>query len=160
MLPHCLWRLKLLSADVGDRWHGLAEKWDRSAKGTLYAFNDVHAMMTFVCDGHDETARSMLNATERYADHASDANVGMTREIGIPFCRAAQAFATGDYDQVVGLLLPILHRTDRHGGSHAQRDPIAWTLLEAVLRAKRYKLALALANERTALNRPIRRIGS
>ncbi len=75
----------------------------------------------------------------------------MTREIGIPFCRAAQAFATGDYDQVVELLLPIRHRTDRLGGSHAQRDLIAWTLLEAALRAKRYKLALALANERTAL---------
>ena len=67
-----LWRLKLLNVDVGDRWHGLAEKWERSAKDTLYAFNDVHAMMTFVCDGRDETARSMPNATERYADHASD----------------------------------------------------------------------------------------
>ena len=146
-----LWRLNLLNVDVGNRWHGLAEKWERSAKDTLYAFNDVHAMMTFVSDGRNETARSMLNATERYANHSNDANVGMTREIGIPFCRAAQAFAQGDYDQVVEFLLPIRHRTDRLGGSHVQRDLIAWTLLEAALRAKRYKLALALANERTAL---------
>ena len=80
-----LWRLNLLNVDVGNRWHGLAEKWERSAKDTLYAFNDVHAMMTFVSDGRDETARSVLNATERYANNASDANVGMTREIGIPY---------------------------------------------------------------------------
>ncbi len=146
-----LWRLKLLGVDVGNRWHELADKWEPSAKDTLYAFNDVHAMITFVSDGRDEAAEAVLNANERYLKHASDANVGMTREIGIPFCRAAQAFAGGDYGQVVDLLLPIRYRTYRLGGSHAQRDLIAWTLLEAALRAKQYKLALALANERTAL---------
>ena len=40
--------------------------------------------------------------------------------------------------------------THRLGGSFAQRDIIAWTLLEAALRAKQYHLALALANERSA----------
>ena len=40
---------------------------------------------------------------------------------------------------------------DAHRGSHAQRDIIAWTLLEAALRADRFKLARALANERTAI---------
>ena len=39
----------------------------------------------------------------------------------------------------------------RLGGSFAQRDVIGWTLLEAALRARRFDLALALANERTAL---------
>jgi len=36
-------------------------------------------------------------------------------------------------------------------GSHAQRDVIAWTLAKAALRVQRFKLALALANERTKL---------
>ena len=144
-----LWRLKLLGVDVGRRWSVLADKWAPSASDTLYAFNDVHAMMTFVCDGRDDLADAVLNANERYAQQASDANVAMTRIIGIPFCRAVQAFAGGDYDKVVELLLPIRYRTHRLGGSHAQRDIIAWTLLEAALRAGRHKLALALANERT-----------
>ena len=146
-----LWRLKLLNVDVGNRWTALADKWELSAGETLYAFNDVHAMVTFVADGREAAAQTMLNANERYSEHANDANVGMTREIGLPFCRAVQAFAKGDYGRTVDELLPVRYRTHRLGGSHAQRDIIAWTLLEAALRSGRYKLALALANERTAL---------
>ena len=146
-----LWRLELLGVDVGNRWTGLADKWERSATDTLYAFNDVHAMMTFVAEGRDAAAETVLNATERYVQQASDANVAMTRIIGLPFCRALQAFAKGDYDSAVDQLLPIRYQTHRLGGSHAQRDIIAWTLLEAALRAGRYKLARALANERTAV---------
>jgi hypothetical protein len=108
-------------------------------------------MMTFVADGREDAAEAVLNATERYAEHANDANVGMTRIIGLPFCRALQAFAQGQYDSAVDQLLPIRYQTNRLGGSHAQRDIIAWTLLEAALRAGRFKLARALANERTAL---------
>ncbi|MDH3475098.1 MAG: tetratricopeptide repeat protein [Rhodospirillales bacterium] len=146
-----LWRLELLGVDVGGRWSDLADKWERSAADTLYAFNDVHAMMAFVADGRDAAAETVLNATERYAAQANDANVAMTRIIGLPFCRALQAFARGDYDATVDQLLPIRYRTHRLGGSHAQRDIIAWTLMEAALRAGRHKLARALANERTAL---------
>ena len=93
----------------------------------------------------------MLNATERYVNQADDSNVAMTRIIGLPFCRALQAFAKGAYDDAVDQLLPIRYRTHLLGGSHAQRDIIAWTLLEAALRAERFKLARALANERTAI---------
>ena len=146
-----LWRLTLLNVDVGSRWRDLADKWEPSAADTLYAFNDVHAMMTFVADGRDAAAEAVLNATERYVRQANDANVAMTRIIGLPFCRALQAFAQGDYDSAVDQLLPIRYRTHRLGGSHAQRDVIAWTLLEAALRAGRYKLARSLASERTAL---------
>ena len=146
-----LWRLKLLDVDVGDRWRELADEWEASATDLLYAFNDVHAMMTFVADGRDEAAEAVLNATERYVNQANDANVAMTRIIGLPFCRALQAFARGAYGEVVDQLLPIRYRTHRLGGSHAQRDIIAWTLMESALRANRFKLARALANERTAI---------
>ncbi len=98
-----------------------------------------------------EATEAVLNATERYVQHATDANVGMTRTIGLPFCRALQAFAAGDYGEAVDQLLPIRYRTHRLGGSHAQRDIIALTLLEAAIRAGRFALARALANERTAL---------
>ena len=146
-----LWRLKLLDVDVGDRWHVLAKKWEPSATDTLYAFNDVHAMMTFVADRREQVAANLLNANERYVDHAGDANVAMSREIGLPFCRALQDFANGDYGSCVDRLLPVRYRTHRLGGSFAQRDVIGWTLLEAALRAGRHELALALANERCGL---------
>lgn len=146
-----LWRLNLTGADVGNRWHDLADRWAPSAEDTLYAFNDVHAMMAFVADRRDDLAAKVLNANERYADHATDANVAMTREIGLPFCRALQAFAKGQYEDAVSHLLPVRYQTHRLGGSHAQRDIIQWTLVEAALRGGMHKLALALANERCEL---------
>ncbi|MCR9254865.1 MAG: tetratricopeptide repeat protein [Alphaproteobacteria bacterium] len=146
-----LWRCKLLGIDVGNRWHDLAKCWASSAEDTLYAFNDVHAMMAFVADGRNDLAAKMLNANARYTKHANDANVAMSREIGLPFCHALQAFAEERYADAVDHLLPVRYRTHRLGGSHAQRDVILWTLLEAALRGDRYKLALALANERCAL---------
>ena len=146
-----LWRLKLLDIDTGARWHELADKWVGSVGDTLYAFNDVHAMMTFVADERRDAEESLLNANERYIDHASDANVAMSREIGIPFCRALQDFGRGRYGDCVDRLLPVRYRTYRLGGSFAQRDIIGLTLLEAALRARRFELSLALANERCGL---------
>lgn len=146
-----LWRLRLLDVDTGDRWKQLADRWEPSAQDTLYAFNDVHAMMTFVSDDRIEAQEALLSANERYVESASDANVAMSREIGIPFCLAMQDFDKGRYGACVDRLLPVRYMTHRLGGSFAQRDVIGWTLLEAALRARRFDLALALANERCAL---------
>jgi tetratricopeptide (TPR) repeat protein len=146
-----LWRLKLLDVDVGDRWCILADRWEPAAQDTLYAFNDVHAMMCFVACDRTDAAEALLNANERYLDSASDANTAMSREMGLPFCLALRDFHQGRYGSCVDRLLPVRYRTHRLGGSFAQRDVIGWTLLEAALRARRYDLALALANERCAL---------
>jgi tetratricopeptide (TPR) repeat protein len=146
-----LWRLKLIGEDVGDRWIRLADKWTPAAQDTLYAFNDVHAMMAFVAAGHTDAQQALLSANERYVENASDANVAMSREIGLPFCLAIQDFQAERYCECVDRLLPVRYRTHRLGGSFAQRDIIGWTLLEAALRAKRFDLALGLANERAAL---------
>jgi tetratricopeptide (TPR) repeat protein len=142
-----LWRLRLLDVDTGDRWKQLADRWEPSAQDTLYAFNDVHAMMTFVSDDRIEAQEALLSANERYVESASDANVAMS----IPFCLAMQDFDKGRYGACVDRLLPVRYMTHRLGGSFAQRDVIGWTLLEASLRARRFDLALALANERCAL---------
>ena len=108
-------------------------------------------MMAFVAAGRDDAQAELLNANERYVENASDANVAMSREIGLPFCLAVQDFQAERYNDCVERLLPVRYRTHRLGGSFAQRDIIGWTLLEAALRAKRYDLALGLANERAAL---------
>lgn len=146
-----LWRMNLVGQEGGDRWAHLANKWEPAAQDTLYAFNDVHAMMTFVSDGRTDAQKALLSANERYVENASDANVAMTREIGLPFCLAMQDFKREHYGTCVDRLLPVRYMTHRLGGSYAQRDIIGWTLLEAALRAKRFDLALALANERTGI---------
>lgn len=146
-----LWRLNLVGEDSGDRWVHLADKWEPAAQDTLYAFNDVHAMMTFVSDDRKEAQEKLLSANERYLESASDANVAMSREIGLPFCLAMQDFKSERYGECVDRLLPLRYMTHRLGGSFAQRDVIGWTLLEAALRSKRFNLALGLANERVEL---------
>ncbi|MEM9045908.1 MAG: tetratricopeptide repeat protein, partial [Pseudomonadota bacterium] len=146
-----LWRLKLLNVDLNGRWAELSDKWAPSATDTLYAFNDVHAMMAFVSADRKDEQQALLNANERYLESSSDANVAMSREIGMPFCLAIQDFQYERYGECVDRLLPVRYMTHRLGGSFAQRDVIGWTLLEAALRARRYDLALALANERCAL---------
>lgn len=146
-----LWRMNLVGQDGGDRWTHLANKWEPAAQDTLYAFNDVHAMLTFVSDDRVEAQKALLSANERYLENASDANVAMTREIGLPFCLAMQDFRRENYASCVDRLLPVRYMTHRLGGSYAQRDIIGWTLLEAALRARKFDLALALANERTGI---------
>lgn len=146
-----LWRLGLAGVEVGDRWRHLADKWEPAARDTLYAFNDVHAMMTFVSDGRGEAERALLSANERYLASASDANAAMSREIGLPFCLAIRDFRAERYGACADRLLPVRYMTHRLGGSFAQRDVIGWTLLEAALRARRFDLALGLANERAML---------
>ena len=146
-----LWRMNLVGQDSGDRWTHLANKWEPAAQDTLYAFNDVHAMLTFVSDDRKDAQKALLTANERYLESASDANTAMTREIGLPFCLAMRDFKGENYASCVERLLPVRYMTHRLGGSYAQRDIIGWTLLEAALRARNFDLALALANERTGV---------
>ena len=81
----------------------------------------------------------------------SDTNAMMTRDVGLPLARAVTAFAAGRYGDAIALLLPIRTIANRFGGSHAQRDLIHLTLVEAALRARHNRLARALIAERTQL---------
>jgi tetratricopeptide (TPR) repeat protein len=147
-----LWRLHLGGVDVGDRWAALAEAWTPKARSGNYAFNDIHAMMAFVGAGLETPARALLEA-QREAMLGSDDNAVFTRDVGHPVALAIKAFGEGNYSEAVRLLAPIRKIAHRFGGSHAQRDVIDLTLIEAALRADQKKLATELAAER-ALARP------
>ena len=58
-------------------------------------------------------------------------------------------FGQGDYGTTVDRLLNLRPIAHRFGGSHAQRDVLSQTLIEAALRGGQFRLAKALANERT-----------
>jgi hypothetical protein len=74
----------------------------------------------------------------------------MTAAVGLPVCRSMLHFGTGRYQDVLDELLPIRTRIHEFGGSHAQRDAVERTLLEAAIRAGRHELASALVSERLA----------
>ena len=144
-----LWRLHLRGVDVGDRWAALAANWAPKAKDGNYAFNDMHAMMAFVGAGLAEPARLLLEAQEEAMAGGGD-NAGFTRDVGHPVSQAIKAFGDGDYAATVRLLRPVRSIAYRFGGSHAQRDVIDLTLIEAAFRTGDAHLARALAAERAA----------
>jgi hypothetical protein len=116
-----LWRLQLRDIDVGSRWKELADKWEARAGDLYYAFNDMHAMMSFIGDGRAAAVRKLLKGMEQRAKYGGT-NAMMTRDVGLPVCQAIAAYADGDYSKTVDLLLPVRPIANRFGGSHAQRD--------------------------------------
>jgi tetratricopeptide (TPR) repeat protein len=144
-----LWRLHLRGVDVGDRWKQVADAWEPLAADGHYAFNDMHAMMAFVADGREYAARTLLATLRVRADQAGGTNAVMTREVGLPVCVALRAFGCGEWDVAIEMLRPVRLVAQRAGGSHAQRDVLSLTLVEAALRSGEAKLARALAAERT-----------
>ncbi|MER8518984.1 tetratricopeptide repeat protein [Mesorhizobium sp. M0643] len=147
-----LWRLHLGGVDVGERWTALAANWLPKASAGHYAFNDAHAMMAFVGAGLEAPARGLLEA-QREAMRGKDDNAAFTRDVGHPLTLAIKAFGEGNYAGTIRLIRPIRAIAHRFGGSHAQRDVIDLTLIEAALRSGDGALARALAAER-ALARP------
>jgi hypothetical protein len=75
----------------------------------------------------------------------------MTRDVGLPVAHALLAFAREDYGLTVNLLRDVRLIAHRFGGSHAQRDVLALTLVEAALRDGARSLAKVLTAERMGL---------
>ncbi|WP_455281759.1 tetratricopeptide repeat protein [Cupriavidus necator] len=145
-----LWRLHLRGIDVGERWNEVADTWQARGAEGYYAFNDTHAAMAYLCAGRDSALAGLL-ASMRAAAGGSGSNAMMTREVGLPVTEALLSFARQDYDHAIELLLPVRQIAHRFGGSHALRDLINLTLIEAALRGQRANLACALAAERMEL---------
>jgi hypothetical protein len=144
-----LWRLNLRGIDVGTRWQALAERWSALAEAGNYAFNDLHAMMAFVgADRQADAAR--LLATQARALQVDGDNAQFLCDVGRAATQAVHAFGGGRYAEAVQLLRPLRSKAYRFGGSHAQRDIIDLTLIEAAARDGQKLLADALKRERAA----------
>jgi tetratricopeptide (TPR) repeat protein len=145
-----LWRLHLRGVDAGARWAALADDWYTRGAAGYYAFNDVHAIMACLGAGRED-AVAEIRAAMAGAAIGQGTNAMMSRDVGLPVADAMIAFARGDYAATVTLLMPVRILTHRFGGSHAQRDVFALTLIEAALRGRHANLAAALVAERAAL---------
>jgi hypothetical protein len=147
-----LWRLHLRGVDVRSRAAGVAEAWSDPMQLGYYPFNDAHAAMSLLLAGRVDEVWELQRGLERSAG-GNDSRALMSREVGLPLCRALHAFEQGSYGQVVDALLPLRLVAHRFGGSNAQRDVIDQTLLEAAKRSGRERLARAVVSERSLLRR-------
>jgi tetratricopeptide (TPR) repeat protein len=144
-----LWRLRLEGVDVGARFEAVADAWqaDLDAEGGFYAFNDFHAALAFAATGRDAQAARLRQAVHD-ATRRSDANAAMSRDVGIGLCEALHDFADGRYGAAAEWLATVRDGAIRFGGSHAQRDLLTLTLIEAARLAGRGKLAHHYLGER------------
>jgi len=144
-----LWRMHLRDIDVGDRWQAVANAWEPHAGAGNYAFNDAHAAMAFVGAGRKELLARMIEAQKEAMARDGD-NAMFTRKVGHPVVLAIKAFGNGNYAETIWRLRDVRNIANRFGGSHAQRDVIDLTLIEAALRSGQRSIAAALAAERMA----------
>lgn len=144
-----LWRLDLRGVDVADRWARVADGWMPFIDAGNYAFNDFHAAMAFVGAGRTDALERLL-ATQQAAMRRLDDNAMFTRDVGHPLTLALKAFGQRNYREAIELIRPVREIAHRFGGSHAQRDVLDLTLIEAAFRTNQSALAPALVAERTA----------
>lgn len=135
-----LWRLHLLDVDVDGRFQALSRAWEAKLgeEGGFYGFNDVHAMMAFAATGNDAACQRLLSTAGR----------GFGADIGEPLARGLLAFARRRYTEAVDRLIGIRDQAHRFGGSHAQRDLLSLTLIEAARRSGQLSLARHYLAER------------
>lgn len=145
-----LWRLSLSGHDVGDRWQELAAAWDRHADGRTYPFNDWHAAIAYLGAGRMRDVARLV-AAYRDAHGAQSEIAAWGSKTAVPLIEGFAAFWQGDYARSAELLHGARFIANAFGGSHAQRDIIDWTLIEATLRGGLRDVARALAHERLAL---------
>jgi len=145
-----LWRLYLRGVDAGHRWNVLADAWEATGEFGNYAFNDAHAMMAFVGAGRPDAIWRVFEA-QHAAMRKPDDNAMFTLDVGHPVAKAIDAFGQGRYPDVNAMLRPVRNIAARFGGSHAQRDVLDLTMIEAALRAGDNSLAHALIAERAAM---------
>ncbi len=142
-----LWRLDLAGIELGARWQQLADRWERVSLGGLRPFIDAHAMLAFAAAGRGGSARRLMDAIRDYARQSAELD-DVVGSSALPVCEALWAFGAGDYAQAADRLEAIRHLARHCGGSLAQCDLLALTLLEASRRSGRVRRARSLAAER------------
>jgi hypothetical protein len=130
-----LWRLRLLDADVGDRWQALLAGWrlDAAAAGRS-VFNDAHATMALIGAGEMARAREWVALCRDEAERRGGWNREVSREIGAALMGGLLAFGAADAAAATTAIAPLRAGLARIGGSHAQRDVVELTLLAAAAR--------------------------
>ena len=142
-----LWRFHLRGVDVSARWQALAARWRLQAAWGAHAFNDVHAVMALAAAGDEGGTKAGIAAI---AESARRPGAQAAVAVALPAAGGLQAFAAGRYAHCVELLLPLLAASSPLGGSHAQRDLLHLTVIEAASRAGDRALVRAMGDERAA----------
>ena len=147
-----LWRLFLENTGLARRPAELSTSWNKKKDQMFYVFNDAHAVMAYVMNNELDVARDIISDLKDYVIYGDkqQTNHAMVAQTGLPVCEAFYAYGTGDYATAACKLWSVKNTNAQFGGSHAQRDVLARTLLESAIRSGNKALSKALINERMA----------
>jgi hypothetical protein len=113
----------------------------------------MHAMMALASSGREQDVAHLLQAQAEAMAQPDGDNLGFLRDVGLDATQAVLSFVRGDHADAIERLRRVRPRAQRFGGSHAQRDLIDLTLIEAARRDGQHALAQALTNERRSATR-------
>jgi tetratricopeptide (TPR) repeat protein len=142
-----LWRLSLYGTDVTAPAAALAADISDLVNVPAYIFNDWHAVMTFGLAGEHARNARVLAANRRLT---GPTNRRAAERAGLRLLEGFAAFAAGQPEVTVDLLVDVRPEAHAVGGSHAQRDVVDLTLIAAAARSGQAGLARALVTERAA----------
>ncbi len=145
-----LWRIELQGIYVGARWQELSAAWAPHIADGYCTFNDIHAALAFTGARDWGNAQRLESELKRRQDLAAR-HSETTRLVGLSACRAIIAFGRAEYARATALLGALPAFAHRIGGSHAQRDVLYLTLLEAVQRMRRAPMHSGLGRAIPAL---------
>lgn len=143
-----LWRLEQAHVDVGDRWRDLAVRAADHTVDHALVFADLHYIMALAAVDDATVLERFLESCEHFAATDGGTEAEVMSEVGLALARGIVAHRRSQYGDTVDLLLPIRKRVRRIGGSHAQRDLFQQLLIDASLRAGRWRTAQELLTER------------
>ena len=129
-----LWRLELAGVDVGDRWRPVAEAWMRHVDDHVSAFNDLHLALAAARSPDASDAGRVRASLDAYQRLGGGDNDRVTVDVGRALVDGMLAFGAGDYAEAIDALSSARNEAIRIGGSHAQRDIVAQTLIAAAER--------------------------
>ena len=145
-----LWRLHLAQIETGNRWNTLADKWEEAISKTgFYCFNDYHALVSFIAAERRHSVRTIVERMNSEI-RSNLASAEVVRQIGYPIITGLMDFAEERYDDAVIKLSKVRDSAHSFGGSHAQRELLTHTLIEATLRANQFDYTRELLAARTA----------
>jgi len=149
-----LWRLDLAGHSTEAPWPALAAAVAPRAAEQVFPFLNAHAVYALSRAGQTEQARAVGAAMRDYADRQSGSYRRVWRDIAVPLVEGCRAFAEREYTRCATLLEPIAGEIGCVGGSDAQNDLFAQTLLVALIESGRKRDAAALLAQRLGGRKP------
>ena len=138
-----LWRLELRGVDVGARWVPIGQKIAARGPEHVWPFHDMHFVYGLARAGQRDALKTLMESMTRKAQ-TSD----VWRDVAYPLAQGLVAHAEGRMTESATLIARAMPRLQSIGGSHAQRDVIVQTWMDAAIRAGEHSAARAVLEER------------